>query len=92
MRLPDIFSGSVTKDGVHGDLLKKKETKSVEPDALGLRPDELALPDALPDPNGMAFTDAELEALTMTDNEAAKALAFATSTPEKRKLMGAGEE
>ena len=88
MRLPDIFSGSVTKDGVHGDLLKKKETKAIEPDTFGLRPDELELPEAKADPHGMSFTDEELAALTVTDDEAAKALAFGLATPEKRRLIG----
>lgn len=47
------------------------------------------LPERLPDPHGMAFTDAELDALTDTDNEESVKLAMGTATPEKRALLGA---
>lgn len=57
------------------------------PEELGLRPDELELPAPVADPHGMSFSDEEMDALTDTDNEAAAALARATSTPEKRDLI-----
>lgn len=91
LQIPELFSGSTTKGGLHGDKLIERDTKSIEPDTYGLRPDELALPEPLPDPHGMNFTDSEIAALEATDTEAAKALAFATATPEKRALLKAGD-
>lgn len=47
------------------------------------------LPPLSPDMNGMEFTDSEREALEMTDNDAAKLLAFAVATPAQRILLKA---
>jgi len=69
----------------------ENETKSLADETYGLTAEELELPPRADDPHGMMFTDEEIEALTMTDNEAAKALAFATATPEKLALLRAKE-
>lgn len=55
------------------------ETKSLLDDEMPAR---------LPDPHGVAFTGAELDALTDTDNAEAVKLAYAGATTAKRALLG----
>lgn len=90
MKLKELFDEAVHDKGVHGDCLiespgKGADTKSMPNENKSTE----SMPEPLPDPHGVAFTDEELDALTDLDSEEAVKLAYARSTPDKQALLGA---
>lgn len=86
----DDFEASGALDDVLDSVhLSAPVTAAIdEPDETKAAPDD-EMPDALPDPLGVTFTDAELDALTETDSEDAIKLALGKASADQRELLTA---
>jgi len=82
MPLPDFPSRNRKSLDEFSETQSMKTSEAITDDEM---------PASLPDPFGLAFTDAELESLTDVNSEEAVKLAFAQATPAKRALLGAQE-
>ena len=76
--LKELFLTPIHGEAFIADTIA--ETKSNEPETT---------PAPLPDPHGVAFTQAELDALTDVDSPEAVRLAFGLATDEKRAMLNA---